>query len=144
MLWCAPLLIALGFWGGFLDYGMTTDWGGLATLALIALFAPSLGEELFFRVLLIPRTDESRSAVFAMLISITAFVAWHPFQALIFGASAVPIFLDPWFLVAVAALGTALARIYRATMSLWPCVAVHWAVVVGWKAFFGGPPSPFL
>ena len=50
--------------------------------------------------------------------------------------------IDPWFLFCVALLGIALSRLYLATWSIWPCVVLHWAVVVGWKALLGGP-SPW-
>ena len=144
LLWLLPVLVTLGVCGGFLSFGVTDDLRGLVTIAVIALFVPAIGEELLFRVLPIPLRHENISAAVSVIASVTAFVIWHPLQTLIFGAAAVPLFLDPWFLAAVAVLGIALARIYRATMSLWPCVAVHWIVVIGWKAFFGGPPNPFV
>lgn len=141
--WLAPLILLCGWLGGFVRVGPLADPGELATLAVVAIVAPALGEETLFRVLPIPRADEGRSAALPIAVSIAAFVAWHPLQAAIFGAEKVPVFLDPWFLLAVAGMGLALARLYRATGSIWPCVALHWLVVVGWKAFLGGPPNPF-
>jgi predicted Abi (CAAX) family protease len=73
------------------------------------------------------------------VLCVAVFVAWHPFQAVTFGPPWSALFLDPWFLLATAVLGTALVRIYRATGSIWPGVAVHWLVVASWKLLFGGP-----
>ena len=143
MAWLVPLILLCGWLGGFVRFGAGAETGELARLAIVAIVAPALGEEILFRVLPIPRVEEDRSAALLIAVSIAAFVAWHPLQAAIFGAAKVPVFLDPWFLLAVAGMGLALARLYRASGSIWPCVALHWLVVVGWKAFFGGPPNPF-
>ncbi|MGJ8536682.1 MAG: CPBP family glutamic-type intramembrane protease [Parasphingopyxis sp.] len=143
LLWAVPVVLLCGWLGGFMRFTVTDDMADLVMLAIVAIFAPAIGEEILFRATLLPRPEESRLYGKAILVSVVAFVAWHPLQALIFGPGVVPIFLDPWFLLAVAVLGLALARIYRATASLWPCVLAHWLVVVGWKAFFGGPPGPF-
>lgn len=141
--WLLPVIVLCGMAGGFLTWAPVTDLRAWAAFAAIALFAPALGEELLFRAAILPRADEVRSALLATVVSVAAFVAWHPLQALLYGPENVPAFSDPWFLLAVAALGLALARVYRATESLWVCVALHWLVVVGWKALLGGPPVPF-
>ena len=77
-------------------------------LPFIVFIFPSLLEEAFFRGILIPvktkRQNRKKKFLF-MLLSTFAFVAWHPFNALTFNSSAIPIFLDPWFLLIVAALG---------------------------------------
>ena len=95
-----------------------------------------LGEELLFRGLVIPRSG-SRAGWIAL--SVILFVLWHPLQALTFGPPWAGAFLDPRFLAAVAILGTALARIYAVTGSLWPGVLAHWLVVLSWKTWLGGP-----
>ena len=105
-------------------------------LAATLFVVPALGEEILFRGLLIPR---DRPGVGAILLSVLLFVLWHPLQALTIGPPWAAAFLDPWFLAAVAILGLALARIYAATRSLWPCVLAHWLVVLGWKTVLGGP-----
>ena len=110
-------------------------------LALVAIFVPALGEELLFRV--VPLPDPQRASGFpwfAASIALTAFVLWHPLQALLFGGARAEIFLDLWFLIAVAALGFACTRLYWKSGSVWPAVFLHWLVVVGWKALAGGPP----
>lgn len=143
LFWAVPAILLCGWFGGFMRFTVTDDMAGLVTLAIVAIFAPAIGEEILFRAALLPRPEESRLYGKAILVSVVAFVVWHPLQALVFGPDVVPIFLAPWFLLAVAVLGLALARIYQATASLWPCVLAHWLIVVGWKAFFGGPPGPF-
>lgn len=73
------------------------------------------------------------------IVAVGLFVAWHPLQAMTFGPPWAALFLDPWFLLAVAVLGTALVAQFRATGSVWPCVVSHWLVVLCWKLAFGGP-----
>jgi predicted Abi (CAAX) family protease len=76
-------------------------------------------------------------------VSVVLFVAWHPLQALVFGSHWAQTVSNPWFLAAVAAFGVSSARLYWKTASLWPSVALHWLIVIGWKALLGGP-SPWL
>jgi predicted Abi (CAAX) family protease len=139
--WLLPLLALAGFAGGFVAWGWTDDPGGLLRLALIAIVAPALGEELLFRAALLPAPREPAPA-WRHVVPVLLFVAWHPPQALLFGPHWGEVVLNPWFLLAVALLGTALTRLYLATRSIWPCVALHWIVVVAWKAALGGP-SPW-
>lgn len=105
-------------------------------LAATLMLTPALGEEILFRGLIIPRDRPARKWI---ALSVLLFVLWHPLQAIAFGPPWASAFLDPWFLAAVAALGLSLARIYRATRSLWPCILFHWLVVYVWKVFLGGP-----
>jgi len=140
--WALPAAALLCHAGGLLDPGWTDDPALLLRLALIALVAPALGEELLFRVLLLPAPGEPAPA-WRVALSVGLFVLWHPPQALVFGPHWAAVVLDPGFLAAVAVLGLALARLYRRTGSIWPCVALHWTAVVGWKALLGGP-SPWV
>ena len=105
-------------------------------LAATLFLAPALGEELLFRGLLIPRELPNRREI---ALSVLLFVAWHPLQAVTFGPPWAAAFLNPWFLGCAAILGLALARIYAATRSLWPCVITHWFIVLIWKLVLGGP-----
>jgi len=107
-------------------------------IAVVVIILPSLAEELIFRALLVPRPDQA-FPFWRSIATITLFVGWHPFQALTFGPPWSAAFLTPSFLVAVFVLGATLTAIYRKTGSLWPCVAIHWLLVVSWKLFFGGP-----
>ena len=134
--WAVPLMLVVAHFGGLIRIQSPPDAITMLGLAATLFLAPALGEELLFRGLLIPR---GRPTVAAMALSALLFALWHPLQALTFGPPWAGAFLDPWFLVAVAILGIVLARIYAATRSLWPCVLVHWLVVLGWKALLGGP-----
>jgi predicted Abi (CAAX) family protease len=127
--------------GGLADPGWVDNSALLIRLALVALVAPALGEELLFRVLLLPRPGEPASAK-TIAWSVLLFVLWHPPQALLFGPEWGKVVLNAGFLAAVAVLGVALARLYLRTGSVWPCMLLHWTAVVGWKAFFGAP-SPW-
>lgn len=110
-------------------------------LPLSLIVFPSLLEEAFFRGILIPR-DVARQGtlktVLAVISSTLIFVLWHPFNALLFNEMALTIFLDPVFLVIVAALGLSCAYAYIESGSLWVPIIMHWATVVVWVLFLGG------
>ncbi len=114
----------------------------IAPLLPFTLFIfPSLLEEMFFRGVLIPRETLSagrRGATRAVVLSSLAFVAWHPINALAFNHSAIPVFLDPWFLVIVVALGVTCGHAYVVSRSVWVPVIIHWATVSVWVLFLGG------
>ena len=134
--WAVPLMLLVAHLGGLVRLQSPPDASTALGLAATLLVVPALGEELMFRGLLIPRDSP---AVKAMALSVLLFVLWHPLQARTIGPLWAGAFLDPWFLAAAAILGVALARIYAATRSLWPCVLAHWLVVLGWKMLLGGP-----
>ena len=140
--WSLPLALLLCALGGLADFGWAHDPGLFLRLAAVALIAPAFGEELLFRVLLLPPPGRpvppSRIALSAAL-----FVLWHPPQAWLFGPHWAAVVLNPFFLGAVAVLGVALARLYARTGSIWPCVPLHWIAIMAWKAFFGAP-SPWV
>ncbi len=135
-----PLLAVCVLGSATMHWQPTFDAGTLR-LALVALFAPAFGEELLFRAALIPRrgADQDAMPTMPVLAQTVAFVLWHPLQVLLFGGARAVMFLDPFFLLATALLGLACGRLYWVTQSVWPPVAVHWLVVVGWKALAGGP-----
>ncbi len=134
--WALPLMLLLAHLGGLIRLQSPPDATTALGLAATLFVAPALGEELLFRGLLVPR---DRPTIAAMALSVLLFVLWHPLQALTLGPPWAGAFLEPWFLATVAVLGAALARIYVATRSLWPCVVAHWLVVLGWKLLLGGP-----
>lgn len=140
--WLIPLLILAGFAGGLMHWELTDRPGELLRLALVAIAAPAIGEELLFRAAVLPPPGQS-CPPWRFVLALLLFIAWHPLQAPLFGQHWAAIVLDPWFLLAVTLLGIALTRLYLATGSIWPGVALHWAVVVGWKALLGGP-SPWV
>ena len=138
----APLLLLVGYGGGLMEWSPRFD-RSIATLALVALVAPSLGEELLFRAALIPSRDAAPCFPWkAVLVSTVLFVAWHPVQVFVFGPDWGETVLDPWFLLAAALLGLGCARLYWKSGSIWTAVALHWVVIVTWKALLGGP-SPW-
>src|SRR5688500_2336443 len=140
--WSLPLAAGLCAFGGLADFGWTDDPDLLLRLALVALVAPAFGEELLFRVLLLPPPGDP-AKIRRILLSAALFVLWHPPQVWLFGAHWGEVVLNPYFLAAVAVMGVALARLYVGTGSIWPCVLLHWVTVVGWKAWFGAP-SPWI
>ena len=140
--WLVPVLLAFGFAGGLMSWSPRFD-AEIARLAAVALIAPALGEELLFRAALLPKPQPGPMPWRAILVATALFVLWHPPQAWLFGPHWGETVLDPWFLLCVAALGLASARLYVRTGSIWPSVVLHWAVVVAWKALLGGP-SPWV
>jgi predicted Abi (CAAX) family protease len=140
--WSLPLALLLCALGGLADFGWTESPGLLLRLAAVALVAPAFGEELLFRVLVLPRPG-ARAEASRIALSAALFMLWHPPQAWLFGTHWAAVVLNPFFLAAVAVLGVALGRLYARTGSIWPCVLLHWTAVVGWKALFGAP-SPWL
>jgi predicted Abi (CAAX) family protease len=141
--WLLPLLVALGWAADLIHWNPRFD-AGLLKLALLALVIPALGEELLFRAALLPSPDNRIPLPpWRLAMSVGAFVIWHPLQAPIFGDHWQQVVLNPWFLAAVFFFGVASARLYWRTGSIWPSVALHWLVVVGWKALLGGP-SPWV
>ncbi|MGD8236070.1 MAG: CPBP family glutamic-type intramembrane protease [Chromatiales bacterium] len=136
------MLISLlvGFSTGLLEIDpLETSFALLLPFTL--LIFPSLLEELLFRGILIPRRIlESGwpAASRAILLSTLAFVAWHPFNALLFNHSAIPLFLDPWFLVITAALGVTCGYGYVVSRSIWVPVIIHWSTVCAWVLLLGG------
>jgi len=114
----------------------------IALLAFIAVFTPSLPEELLYRVLVQPHPSEgvAPSVRWAWsTASLLLFVLAHPLLAWGAWPWARAIFYRPAFLLIVALLGVACTLVYVATGSLWAPVAIHWATIMGWKLFFGGP-----
>lgn len=73
-----------------------------------------------------------------MALSTLAFVAWHPLNALTVNRSALPIFLDPAFLLIFAGLGAVCGYGYVVSRSIWVPVLIHWATVVVWVLLLGG------
>jgi uncharacterized protein len=136
LVWAVPLMLVLAHLGGLVRWEGPPDLNTSLRLAASLFIVPALGEELLFRGLVIPRT---RPGPRWLALSAALFVLWHPLQALTIGPPWAAAFIDPWFLAATAILGTALARIYAATGSLWPCIAAHWLIVLSWKTLLGGP-----
>ena len=53
------------------------------------------------------------------------------------------VLVDPAFVAIAAALGLACTLSAWRSRSIWPAVAMHWALVAGWIVLFGGlRPAP--
>lgn len=133
----ATLVGPLGFSTGLLTY----DPRPLSVLPLLAIqifFIPALGEELFFRGALIPDRTETPRAVWSIAISTVIFILWHVVETL-FMPRAAALFLRPDFLFEAGLTGLCCAILRRRSGSLWTAVAVHWAVVIAWQQWLGGP-----
>lgn len=136
----AVFSLAIGFSSGLLDVEILSV--KLASVLPFTLFVfPSLFEEALFRGILIPRDTlqhGGKRMILAIGWSTFLFVLWHPFNAMIFNHAAMPIFLDPAFLLTVAALGITCGYSYVVSKSLWVPVLIHWVTVVVWVFFLGG------
>jgi uncharacterized protein len=111
----------------------------LIRIAVIAFFVPAIGEEVFFRGLLVPNAAKKPNALLHMSFALGAFLVWHPLNAMLFFPSVYPLFSDWRFLSVTALLGGACIHLWRKTGSLWPPIALHWLAVVIWKGFLGAP-----
>lgn len=104
----------------------------LLAISLSAFLIPALGEELVFR------GWQRKGLPVAAVLSLVAFILWHPAQAWLNLPFGRPEFLDPRFLSLVAWLGLACTLSRIRSGSIWPAVIIHWGVVVVWKALYGG------
>lgn len=136
----AIISVSVGFGVGLFQVGWL-DSPVTPVLPVILFVFPSLLEEAFFRGVLIPRNILASGHVKAagsVAISTLVFVLWHPFNALAFNPTAIPLFLDPWFLVIAGAMGVTCGYAYVLSRSIWVPVIIHWAAVTVWVLFLGG------
>lgn len=130
-------MAAIGFSSGL--YGLhPARTKGLALRLITVLIAPAIGEEAFFRGLLIPDRTETARPWAALAVVTGVFTAWHVVEAKTFLRVADPMFLRPSFLACAASLGLGCGVIRWRTGSLWPAVAVHWLAVTVWQTWLGG------
>jgi predicted Abi (CAAX) family protease len=138
----AALVLPLGLGSGFLS----REWppspaGELAWNAVALLIMPALGEELLFRVALLPHPLEGvglGSSLVWGALSVGLFTAYHPLASRLWYGRGRGVFGDPRFLVPCALLGVICVIAYQATGSLWPPLLLHWAVVVVWLEVLDG------
>ncbi|MGM0774202.1 MAG: CPBP family glutamic-type intramembrane protease [Pseudomonadota bacterium] len=136
----AIIAVSVGFGAGLFQFGWL-DSSITPVLPIILFVFPSLLEEAFFRGVLIPRNilaSGHAKAAWSVAISTLVFVAWHPFNALAFNPTAISLFLNPWFLVMVGAMGVTCGYAYAVSRSIWVPVIIHWAAVTVWALFLGG------
>ncbi len=136
------LLLTIGFISGFLKIKIINE--NLRTvfgLILVSFITPSLGEELFFRVLLLPHPYENASLkiqVICTVISIVAFIIYHPIQGLLWNSAGFHLFTQPIFLVLATFLGLICTISYLATGSVWISSLIHWLIVITWLTILDG------
>ena len=114
--------------------GLTDNLPGFLALAAVAVVVPALGEELVFRGVLQPERLSGLWSYAGAGLSLALFVLWHPMQVWTGWFTGQAVFLDPGFLILVAGLGLACTLSVHRSGSVWAAVAMHWVVVVVWKA----------
>jgi uncharacterized protein len=134
----AALAWGIGFGTGLYRFEPQLD-ANILRVSIIAFFVPAIGEEVFFRGVLVPSKAETAGALRHMVLAIAVFLAWHPLNAWLFSPDVLPLFSDWRFLTVTALLGIACTYLWRVTRSLWPSIFLHWLAVVVWKAFLGAP-----
>jgi predicted Abi (CAAX) family protease len=127
----------LGLASGLLHYAPKSP-DVILKSTLIVIFVPALGEEIPFRALMIPDRIEAPRAIWAVLISTALFTGWHVFETL-WQPKERALFTRPDFLAWAAWLGLWCAILRRRSGSVWPGVILHWATVVAWIGWLGGP-----
>lgn len=138
----AIVALPIGFLGKFLQVEvLSASWTTIVGILATALLMPAVTEELFFRVLLLPRSTENVSASALWLwgcISLVLFIAYHPLNALSFFPRGLKTFFNWIFLLLAALLGIVCTLAYLQSGSLWTPVVIHWLVVVVWLILLGG------
>lgn len=102
----------------------------MLAISLSAFLVPALGEELVFRGWL------RKGAPVGAVVSLVAYMLWHPLQTLLHLPFGREEFLDPRFLSLIAWLGLACTLSRIRSGSIWPAVIIHWGAVVVWKALY--------
>jgi predicted Abi (CAAX) family protease len=126
--------------------GLLTPWRGAALGPMLRaapglLLMPALGEELLFRVALLPHPLEGESIASGLAwgsLSMGLFVLYHPLAAMVWYPAGRGLFHDGRFLVQCTLLGAACVLAYASTGSLWPPLLLHWAAVTVWLWQLGG------
>ncbi|UZQ54508.1 CPBP family glutamic-type intramembrane protease [Trichothermofontia sichuanensis B231] len=136
------IALPLGWRSGFLArQPVPFTVRGWLLRAIALFFLPALGEEIVFRICLIPNITEGVPMVSWLAwaaFSLGLFVAYHPLAACSIYKAGYPTFLSPAFLLLATWLGVICTLIYGVTGSLWLPVWVHWLVVVVWILGLGG------
>lgn len=125
------LLDCLGLAAWRVDTAFLLGVGALAGLGT------AIAEEAVFRGLLLRPPPPGASGLGAAVLSALLFALWHPLQTFLYRPLWAAVAWDWWFLLGTALLGYACARLTLATRSLWPAIALHWLVAMGWKTLYG-------
>jgi predicted Abi (CAAX) family protease len=136
------IALPIGFRWGFLQIEvLRASWQTIAGVIATAFLMPAVTEELFFRVLLLPRSTENVSVLglwFWGGVSLAMFIVYHPLNALSFFPKGLKTFFNWVFLVLAALLGIICSIAYLQSGSLWTPVVIHWLAVVIWLLLLGG------
>lgn len=133
------LAFVISHWSESLNWdaalpGLQADPAQFLTLALVAVIIPSLAEEFVFRGLLQPKRLSGLMSYAICALSLILFILWHPIQVWTRWFTGQAVFMDPGFLVVAGMLGLACTISVHRSGSIWGAVAMHWIVVVVWKA----------
>lgn len=136
------IALLIGFLTGFLKISLLHANTVRMIILPFSLFSmPSFLEEILFRALLLPHKTRKYSIgknVFFSLLSILAFIVWHPVNALTINHAAYPFFTNPAFLILAAFMAVACTITYLKSGSIWIPVIIHWVTVFVWVFFLGG------
>jgi predicted Abi (CAAX) family protease len=138
----AILVLPVGIRTGFL-YPQWARFGPRRATAflVLAFFLPCMVEETVFRVLLLPHPAENASAVTWWLWAVAGvilFVLYHPIKApLVPSAERRAVYRNGTFLWMAGVVGTVCTMLYAVSGSLWPPMALHYAVVAAWVFCLG-------
>ena len=117
------------------------SWQTIITLLVTSFVLPAITEELFFRVLLLPRPSDIQSSLHGWFwggLSLGLFIIYHPLNAITFFPRGRETFFNPVFLTLAGLLGIVCTLSYLDSGSLWIPVILHWVIVVFWLLGLGG------
>lgn len=138
----AIILLLIGFKSGFLKFELLQkSWAEISKIVALSFLMPALGEEIVFRVLFLPHPTENPEISTQLLwgfITLTAFIVYHPLEALTWYPGGRDIFIKPSFLILAALLGAMCTIAYLASGSVWLSVIIHWLAVAVWLVLLGG------
>ena len=115
------------------------DFAFLLGLGALAGLGTALAEETLFRGILLKPPPDGATDLGPAALSALLFALWHPLQTLFYHPLWEPYAWRWWFLAGTAILGFVCARFTLSTRSIWPAVALHLLVALGWKTLYGIP-----
>ncbi|BBD68221.1 abortive infection protein [Nostoc commune NIES-4072] len=103
------LLLFIGFQSEFLKlHILEKSWQEIVKIIVFSFFIPGLSEEIVFRVLFLPHPTENpslKTQIIWIIITLVAFIIYHPFQGLTWNPGGYEVFINPNFLILAALLG---------------------------------------
>jgi predicted Abi (CAAX) family protease len=138
----SSICLSIGFNTGFLKNNLQTlPITKSFSILVISFFFPALAEETFFRVIMLPSKSENVPINFLLIwgvISLLAYVLFHPLNSITLYKKSFPIFTNPTFLSLTSILGLACTLSYFQSASVWNGVLIHWSIVVSWLLLLDG------